>query len=135
MSAAMHVVLPSPVRRAIVAHARDAYPMECCGLLVGAGRRVAFAVRMQNMADSPTRYRLDDRAHIELRKVLRAFTPSLAIVGVYHSHPDGTPEPSPTDLSEAYYSEWVYVIVGGVRRRQLRAFCIERGRARRLVLA
>ena len=132
MSRATRVLLPLAVRRAIVAHARETHPAECCGLLVGRGRRVRFAVRMRNVADSPTRYRLDDRAHIALRKALRAFTPPLAIVGVYHSHPDGTAAPSPTDLAEAYYAEWVHVIVGG--RGDLRACRIERGRARRVIL-
>jgi proteasome lid subunit RPN8/RPN11 len=132
MTSAGRVVLPPAVRRAIVAHARDAQPAECCGVLVGRGRRVAFAVRMRNVAASPTRYRLDDRAHIDLRKTLRAFRPPLAIVGVYHSHPEGRPDPSPTDLAEAHYPEWVHVIVGG--GRQLRAFRIVGGRARRLLL-
>ena len=133
MSPAPGVVLPSAVRRAIVAHAREAHPAECCGLLVGGGRRVDFAVRMPNVADSPTRYRLDDRAHIELRKNLRAFTPPLAIVGVYHSHPDGTAAPSPTDVAEAHYAEWVYVIVGTrAGRSLLRAYSITGGHARRL---
>jgi len=132
VSAARRVVLPSAVRQAIKAHAAEAYPAECCGLLVGRGRRVQFALRMRNVADTPRRrFRLDDRAHLTLRKTLRTFTPPLDIVGVYHSHPDGPPEPSRTDLAEAYYAEWVYVIAGGGR---LRAFSITDGRACPLVI-
>jgi proteasome lid subunit RPN8/RPN11 len=125
------VAVPAAVRRAIKAHADEARPNECCGLLVGRGSRVTFAVRMENRADSPRRFRLDDRAHITLRKTLRAFTPAVDIVGVYHSHPDGPAEPSPTDLAEAHYAEWVYLIVG---RGRLRAFRIPHGRARPLVI-
>ena len=135
MSPGSGVVLPSAVRRAIVAHAREAHPAECCGLLVGGGRRVDFAVRMQNVSGSPTRYRLDDRAHIELRKTLRAFRPPLAIVGVYHSHPDGTAEPSPTDVAESHYAEWVHVIVGTrAGRSVLCAYTITDGHSHRLVV-
>jgi proteasome lid subunit RPN8/RPN11 len=124
-------MLPAAVRQAIRTHADDAYPNECCGLLVGRGRQVLFAVRMQNMANTPQRYRVDDRAHIALRKSLRAFRPPLDIVGVYHSHPDGRPEPSRTDLAEAHYAEWVYVIVA---RGRLRAFRIAACRARQLAI-
>ncbi len=123
-------VLPPAVRRAIIRHAREAYPLECCGLLVGRGPDVTFAVRMQNVDASPVRYRLDDRAHIELRKVLRAFAPTLSIVGVYHSHPNGTAEPSRADCAEALYPDWLHVIVGlGARRAAVQAFRIRGGHA------
>ncbi len=63
--------LPTAVRRAIVQHALRATPLECCGFLVGTRGRVIFAVPMDNVAASPVRYRIDDRAHIDLRRVLR----------------------------------------------------------------
>lgn len=88
---------------------------------------------MRNVAGSSTRYRIDDAAHIELRRVLRRLTPALEIVGVYHSHPAGDPRASPTDIAEAMYAEWVHVIVGlGGGRAQVRAFRIARGRAREI---
>ena len=130
------VWLPAAVRRAIGAHAREALPDECCGLLVGQGRRIDFAVRMRNVAASPTRYRLEDRGHIELRRWLRAFAPPLTIVGVYHSHPDGPTEPSATDRAEAHYAGWIHLIAGLAGGRvRLRAFRIVNGRSHRLRLA
>jgi proteasome lid subunit RPN8/RPN11 len=127
--------LPPAVRRAIAAHARDAYPAECCGFLVGRPGRIDFAVRMRNLAPSARRYRIDDRAHIEVRKVLRSFEPLLEIVGVYHSHPDGTVAPSDTDCAEAHYPGWVHVIVAfDGRRIRFGAFRIGGGRSHRLVL-
>jgi proteasome lid subunit RPN8/RPN11 len=111
------------VRRDLVDHARRSAPLECCGLLVGRGRRVSFAVPMRNLARSRTRYRLDDAAHIRLRRLLRTFVDPIAIVGVYHSHPTGPPHPSATDISEAFYPEWFHVIVSRARRRwRLSAF-------------
>lgn len=104
--------LPAAVRRAIVTHARREAPLECCGLLVGRGRSVIAAVPMLNAAASRTRFRLDDREHIEWRRTLRRFEPPLEILGVYHSHPRGPAVPSPTDEAEAYYPDWLYVIVG-----------------------
>jgi proteasome lid subunit RPN8/RPN11 len=112
------VRLPRPVRHAILAHARRDAPRECCGFLVGSGRRVAFAVALPNVAAKPTvRYRIDDRDHIEIRRWLRHFRPPLEIVGVYHSHPNGDARPSPTDRSEWHYPGWISVIVGLKRGR------------------
>jgi [CysO sulfur-carrier protein]-S-L-cysteine hydrolase len=122
------IAIAPPVRRAIVAQARLEQPKECCGLLVGHRGRVGFAVPMRNMSASPTRYRIDDAAHLELRRVLRQFSPSLSILGVYHSHPAGPADPSPTDIDEAMYPEWAYIIVGLDRRRlTVRAFRIRMG--------
>ncbi len=130
------VSAPAEVRRAIVAHARRERPNECCGLLLGAGRHVRYALPMRNVAASPTRYRIDDAAHIKLRRLLREIEPPLSIVGVYHSHPGGGGAASPTDIQEAMYPDWLYVIVGlkprlsvGGRAPEMRAFQITNGRA------
>ena len=136
MSRPTRVSLPPGARRAIAAHARETYPAECCGFLVGHRGRIGFAVRMRNVAGSARRYRIDDRAHIELRRILRACAPPLEIVGVYHSHPDGSATPSDSDCAEAHYSGWVHVIVAcDGRRTRLAAFRITDHRSRRLVLA
>jgi proteasome lid subunit RPN8/RPN11 len=129
------VILPAGVRRAIVAHARHERPRECCGLLVGRGRRVAFAVAATNVETGDTRFRLDDREHIQLRRVLRSFHPSLEILGVYHSHPRGEAQPSATDVAEAAYPSWLHVIVGLKRNpATIAAFRLRHGRVRKVTL-
>lgn len=134
-SAGQGVVLPRVVRRAIVDQARGEAPRECCGLLVGRGREVAFAVACTNVARSETRYRIAPREHIDLRRALRAFSPPLDIVGVYHSHPRTRPLPSPTDIADAAYPEWIHVIAGRIGGRPaLRAYQIRNGRVRALPL-
>jgi proteasome lid subunit RPN8/RPN11 len=98
-------------------------------LLVGRTRKVMFAVAMANVEQSPVRYRLDDRAHIDLRRLLRTTRPVLSILGVYHSHPSGPAYPSPSDIAGAHYPDWVQVIVGfGGRSARLRAFRLRAGR-------
>lgn len=125
------VVLPRSVRRTMVEHARRERPLECCGLLVGKDARVDEAIPMRNVANSPTRFRLDDREHIDLRRVVRQRVPPQAIIGVYHSHPAGPPTPSPLDVAEAYYPEWIYVIVGFRHERaRVRGFSIKDGQVR-----
>jgi proteasome lid subunit RPN8/RPN11 len=125
------VVLPRAVRRAIITHARQSLPVECCGLLVGRGRHVSGALPIDNRARSAVRYELDPRAHIDARRVLRQLMPPLEILGVYHSHPAGSARPSASDIDEAAYGEWVYLIVGlKGGRASLAAFRINTGRAR-----
>jgi proteasome lid subunit RPN8/RPN11 len=126
------VRVPPEVLRAILGHARRERPRECCGLLVGRGRRVAHAIAMRNVAETGTRFRIDDRAHIELRRLLRDWAPALDIVGVYHSHPASDARPSDTDIREALYPGWVHFIAGLTPPAAVRAFEIRRGRARTL---
>ena len=94
---------------AIVAHAREALPDECCGLLIGTPARIERAHRARNLDASPKRFLIDPRDHFAAIHAARAI--GLDIVGVYHSHPATPAMPSPTDLSEAMYSQYVYVIV------------------------
>jgi len=130
MSRLFAIAIAPHVRRAILAQARREAPQECCGLLLGDRGRVLFAAAMRNVAGSSTRYRVDDGAHLELRRVIRQFSPNLSILGVYHSHPAGTAEPSPTDLAEAMYPDWAYVIIGlASPRTSVRAFRIHQGKA------
>ena len=128
-------VLPAAVRQAIVDHAAREHPLECCGLLVGRDRVVTAAVPMRNVAASATRFRIDDREHIALRRALRLVAPPLQVIGVYHSHPGGIPRPSPRDIAEAFYPDWLHVIVGGGDARpRVRGFMIDAGRPRPLRL-
>ncbi len=94
---------------AIVAHARDALPNECCGLLIGSGDRVDAAMRARNLEESPTRFLIDPLDHFTAIRLARMN--GRAVVGVYHSHPRGPEAPSPRDHAEASYREYAYVIV------------------------
>ena len=55
----------------------------------------------------------------------------LALMGIYHSHPDGNNEPSPRDIERAYYPEVTYFILTSRTNshRPVRAFEIRSGRA------
>lgn len=115
------------VSRAILAHARGEAPRECCGFLLGTGDDVRYAVALINRARGPTRYRVDPRDHLAVRRVLRMVAPPLEIVGVYHSHPRGPAVPSATDVAEAHYPDWVHVIATLGRRARTHAFRIRHG--------
>jgi proteasome lid subunit RPN8/RPN11 len=93
----------------IVAHARQAAPAECCGLLIGRPDVVTEAVRARNIAPERTRFLIDPHDHIAARR--RARGVGLDLVGFYHSHPTSLAEPSQTDLDEATYPNLLYLIV------------------------
>ncbi len=103
------VSLRSSVLDEVIAHARKAAPAECCGLLLGRGEAVVEAVRARNIADSPARFLMDPRDHIDARRDARGR--GLDVLGFYHSHPRSPAIPSATDLAEATYPNHLYAIV------------------------
>jgi proteasome lid subunit RPN8/RPN11 len=108
--AARRVFVHDIVRAEMIAHARAAAPNECCGLLVGAGSLIDGCVRVRNVDPTPARrYRLDPAEHIAVNRRLRGT--NRIVVGCYHSHPHSPPVPSAADCAEAYYPDFVWVIV------------------------
>jgi proteasome lid subunit RPN8/RPN11 len=97
------------VLRAVTDHARSEAPNECCGLLVGTSGCIERSVPTTNLAPSPTRYEVDPREHVALIRTLRGGSQS--IVGAYHSHPHSPATPSATDIAEAFYPEFIHLIV------------------------
>jgi desampylase len=91
-------------------HAREADPLECCGLLLGTGAAVSVCVRAHNRAVQPDRrYEIDPHDHFAAIRLARAW--GLEVVGAYHSHPRSPPVPSAADLAEAF-EDFVFVIAG-----------------------
>ena len=103
------IQLGTAVRAEIVAHARQEAPRECCGLLVGHDSLVLECVRSPNVDPDPNRYEIDPRVHVATNRRLRGS--GRAVVGAYHSHPHGPAWPSASDLAEAYYAEFIWLIV------------------------
>src|SRR5580704_12566024 len=98
------------VLEAVVSHALLARPSECCGVLLGKDGEIVEAIGTGNLAESPNRFLIDPRDHINARRAAR--DRGLDVVGFYHSHPGSTGEPSATDLAEASYPDHLYLIVG-----------------------
>lgn len=95
----------------IARHALDSRPNEACGLIAGNGEEVKAIIPIANMASHPNHeFRLDDHAFTQaMFGINRA---GMELIGIYHSHPEGDPIPSHTDLANANYPDAVYVIVG-----------------------
>jgi proteasome lid subunit RPN8/RPN11 len=119
------------VADAVIAHAKECRPRECCGILLGTTDHITEAVRAGNLSESPTRFLIDPKAHIEARRAARA--QGLEVVGFYHSHPYSPALPSATDLAEAQYPGCVHLIVGFVEGTpEIRMFNYSDGRAAEL---
>lgn len=90
------IELPQEIVDGMIAHARDEFPQECCGMLAGINGKPVKQVRATNSEASEFRYRVDDR---ELLKFLRECDDNdWDFLAVYHSHTRSQAYPSPTDV-------------------------------------
>jgi len=103
------VFIKKEILAAIIQHAVEEAPLECCGLLMGSGKTVTHLRRMTNVSRSPKHYSMDPQALFHFFKDLRSL--NLRHVGIYHSHPASEAYPSRTDLEESYYPDCSYIIV------------------------
>jgi proteasome lid subunit RPN8/RPN11 len=108
--------LPAELATRVRLAASRAYPNECCGLIEGAdtpdGWRACAIHAATNVAEDPARrFLIDPQVQFDLMRRLR--DSSLRIIGCFHSHPDGSAEPSATDRAEAYENGFIYVIAAG----------------------
>lgn len=97
------------ILRQMKEHARAEMPNECCGLLSGKDGVIDDIRRCRNEFVSPSEFRVSPHDLIEFFRGLgeggREF------LGIYHSHPDGTPAPSKRDEEEFRYRDASYWIV------------------------
>src|SRR3989475_10251356 len=96
----------------ILAHAREAAPQECCGIIGGPATGKATSVyRTRNVAATPlVTYEAAPEDLFAAQRAMRARGEEL--IAIYHSHPRSKdPKPSDTDVRLAYYPSAVYLIV------------------------
>ena len=93
----------------MLGHAKNAMPLECCGLLAGEALLADELLPCTNENRSPTSFSI---APVELfdsfRRLRRA---SRRLLGIYHSHPGGPEYPSRRDADEFEYPEAGYWII------------------------
>ena len=96
----------------LLARAARAAPRECCGLLLGVDERIDTARAAANVAGDPRhRFEIDPATLLAAHREARAGGP--ALLGYYHSHPDGHPVPSAVDCEHASGDRRVWAIVAG----------------------
>jgi proteasome lid subunit RPN8/RPN11 len=114
---------------ALQAHAQSEPAHERCGLLAGRDDgAITRVLHAHNIAGDPaTQYEI---APAELFQLMREIRSSgLQLLGIYHSHPHGANEPSPTDIARAYYPDAAYFIISPLpeAEKPVRAFSIRDG--------
>ena len=65
----------------------------------------------RNLAPSRDRFEIAPEDHIRALKAARAG--GHALIGCYHSHPNGRAEPSPTDKTGAAEDDFLWLIAAG----------------------
>ncbi len=134
-----------PARLHLTAHQWDAMrqhvestsPEEACGLVAGGMQRDDYRATailpVTNILHSPTRYQMAPQE--QLRAFEEIESQGLEVVAIFHSHPQGPDEPSPTDIAEAYYPQAVYLIWSKrTGEWRCRGFSIFRGLVKPVVL-
>ncbi len=94
---------------AILQHAMEDLPNECCGMIAGKGEVVDSIVRLKNELKSPISYKMNNN---EVKSVLDKLDKNgLDFIGIYHSHPTSDAYPSMTDVAQAIFPEIDYIII------------------------
>jgi [CysO sulfur-carrier protein]-S-L-cysteine hydrolase len=89
-------------------HVAAAFPEEACGIVGGLEGRSVRVFPVENILHSRTRFKMEPES--QLRVLLELEQNGQDLLAIYHSHPDGPPHPSETDIAEAYYPEAAAVI-------------------------
>ena len=103
------VSIRKEILEAIIQHAIEDVPLECCGLLMGQGNLITHLRRMKNALQSPIRYTMEPQALLHFFKEVRSL--QLNHLGIYHSHPTSDAYPSSIDTEQAYYPDCTYFII------------------------
>ena len=102
---------------AMVAHAREAYPNECCGAMLGViegDKTVRVSMPLENAyaGAQATRYELRPEDLLAADKAAREH--HMDLIGIYHSHPDCDAYFSKTDLQNS--CPWYSFVVLSIQK-------------------
>ncbi|HEX9864434.1 MAG TPA: M67 family metallopeptidase [Acidimicrobiia bacterium] len=122
--------LPDQIRQAILTHADNCAPNECCGLVAADSEgQIAFAYPLTNVDPSPFSYTIDPDEHFSA--LVHAESHGWVITGVFHSHPGGDAVPSLIDVQSALEPGWMYLIAAP---GEIRGFTIRAGTVKEVEL-
>ncbi len=102
----------------ILAHMREGDPYEVCGLIGGRNGVAQVITAIPNASLTPrTTYEMERQAMVDA--VIAFQRARLEVVGIYHSHPHSSAEPSQTDIQQATWPDSVYLIIGRTDQQEL----------------
>ena len=115
--------ISAPARRQMIEDALRTFPDECCGFMFGSEneevRPISAITVVDNSKEGDKRRRFEIRPTDYLRAEQYAEENGLALLGIYHSHPNHPSVPSEHDrvAAQPYFS---YVIIS-IYERQFRS--------------
>jgi proteasome lid subunit RPN8/RPN11 len=101
--------IPKDIHDDLIAHAREGFPLEVCGILGGIGDTVSAAYRMVNTDASNEHFMMEPKEQFAVVKDLRA--KGISMLAIYHSHPETPARPSEEDIKLALTPEVSYIII------------------------
>ncbi len=119
--------LPPELVEMMTRHASACLPEEACGLLGGRNGTARLVIRVENALHSARAYRMDA---VQQWMAFRALDEQgLDLLAIFHSHPQGPAEPSPTDVEQFAYPGVATLILSpaGGGDWQARAFRLDGG--------
>ncbi len=96
---------------AMIAHAREEAPNECCGMVASRDSEIVHVYRTTNVEASPFRFVIDGREQYDIYTKIE--DAELELGAIYHSHTRSEPRPSQTDINFA--KAWpgvLWIIIG-----------------------
>ena len=103
---------------AMVEHARQAYPNECCGAMLGSiddeTKTVRIGMPLENAFEGAQAARYELRPQDLLAADKAARECSMDLIGIYHSHPDCDAYFSRTDLQNS--CPWYSFVVLSIQK-------------------
>ncbi|MEO6718332.1 MAG: M67 family metallopeptidase [Novosphingobium sp.] len=106
----MTIEVTSGTIATLLQEAAKAWPLECCGLLLGRDGKIGTVLPAANVAPDPARhFEIDPAALLAAHRSARRGGPEL--LGYYHSHPAGHPVPSATDCEHASGDRRIWAII------------------------
>jgi len=90
------LAIPKNIYDTVLAHGRAGFPLEACGILGGKEGVVSEFYPMTNTDRSREHFLMDPKEQFAVAKDLRA--KGLALLAVYHTHPDTPARPSEEDI-------------------------------------
>ena len=126
--------LPQNVFDRIVQQARDAAPIEACGILAGRNGAVQKLYEMTNTDQSRVHYLMKPEEQFQVVKDMRAA--DLTMLAIYHSHPETRAYPSQEDIKMALTPDVVYIIISlqDPQTPDLKGFLIENGQVNETII-
>ena len=124
------LIVPQAVRDALVAHAADESPNECCGLVAFKDGVAERYLRAINEEPSPYYFKLRPADPLDFFLEDEGYE-----LAIFHSHLSSPPRPSRTDVENIGQWEGKPYLIYSVRLDQLACWRIAGGRISEVALA